>query len=401
MTFIRNQFATVPAFAACLLLQASCATQSPSLVAATPFCSVADLEFHTDFEGARLYACATGDSGPVLTIAPEFAPINPSSWYAWRVVPADPGEVIIRQRYLHGQHRYDPWISLDGVRWDQLPADATTRGKDGEIAFRVRLPENGLYIAAQPILSNAGMEEWAARLAARHGLDAVPVARTPGGRAVTAWQMEPTEARGLVVFIGRQHPPEVTGGQAFQDFVERIFMADDLAVKFRSQFAIGLLPNLNPDGMARGHWRTNRRGVDLNRDWGPFTEAETRGAAAWITALDQRTPLLLFLDFHSTWLDVFYTQHESDNPHPHGFTTAWKESLQERLGDDMPAWSGSHNPGLPTAKTWVRKIFDATAITYEVADTTPRPLIRKKAVAAAEEMMKLMLTLEVESDDRE
>ena len=44
---------------------------------------------------------------------------------------------------------------------------------------------------------------------------------------------------------------------------------------------------------------------------------------------------------------------------------------------------------------------NAELMTYEVADTTPRPLIRKKAVAAAEEMMKLMLTLEVESDDRE
>ena len=59
----------------------------------------------------------------------------------------------------------------------------------------------------------------------------------------------------------------------------------------------------------------------------------------------------------------------------------------------MPDWSGEHNPGLPTAKSWVRKQYGVVAMTYEVGDNTPHERARRVAVAAAEEMMKLMLEL--------
>ncbi len=36
-----------------------------------------------------------------------------------------------------------------------------------------------------------------------------------------------------------------------------------------------ILPLLNPDGMALGHWRHNLGSVDLNRDWGIFGQPET------------------------------------------------------------------------------------------------------------------------------
>ena len=68
-------------------------------------------------------------------------------------------------------------------------------------------------------------------------------------------------------------------------------------------------------------------------------------------------------------------------------------NLSRRLGKGMPAWSGDHNPGLPTSKTWVRKHYGVVAMTYEVGDNTPRERIRGVAVAAAEEMMKLMLEM--------
>ena len=73
------------------------------------------------------------------------------------------------------------------------------------------------------------------------------------------------------------------------------------------------------------------------------------------------------------------------------FSAAWRNRLRERLGDDMPEWSGEHNPGLPTAKSWVRKEYGIVAMTYEVGDNTPRDRIQRIARAAAEETMKLLL----------
>jgi hypothetical protein len=101
----------------------------------------------------------------------------------------------------------------------------------------------------------------------------------------------------------------------------------------------------------------------------------------------------MFIDFHSTGHDVFYMPHPSDDPAPAGFAAAWRDRLAERLGEAMPAWSGEHNPGLPTAKSWVGRKYGVLAMTYEVGDNTPRDRIRRVALAAAEETMKLFLEI--------
>jgi hypothetical protein len=363
------------------------------------FCRAGDFLFHTDFESAALYACSASGNGPVVTVAPEYAPINPSPWYAWRIVhgydsSTTPVEVTVRQHYRFARHRYHPWVSVDGEDWNQLADSRVRKLDDGSAEFDLQVPRNGLFVAAQPPLDSAAMARWADGLAAAHGLRAIEVARSTGGRPVTAYQTDTAGRQGALVLTGRQHPPEVTGGLAYQDFIDRLFAADPLAARFRARFTIGLAPEINPDGVVRGHWRTGLRGVDLNRDWGPFTQPETRGVAEWMATLDRAAPLWLFVDFHSTWQDVFYVPHPEDDPRPAGFAAEWRRRLAARLGEAMPGWSGQHNPGLPTAKSWVRKAYGIFAMTYEVGDGTPRERIRTTAEAAAEEMMKLLLEIE-------
>jgi predicted deacylase len=379
----------------CLSL-AACSAGPPAAVTAEPFCRVGGMAFHTGFEAAALHGCAPGESGPVLTIAPEYAPVNPSPWYAWRIVPepdsgAGSGAVTVTQRYLHGWHRYPPWVSADGEDWRRLPDSQVSVAQDGTATLRLEVPAGGLFVAAQPPLTSTAMYQWAKGLAADNGLRRITATRSVQGRPVTAYQSELAGRPGSLILVGRQHPPEVTGGLAFRDFVERLFSDEDLARRFRDRFAIGLVPEINPDGVARGHWRTNARGVDLNRDWGPFTQPETRGVAAWLDGLNEQAPVMVFIDFHSTNRDMFYMPHAGDDPIPAGFSAAWRARLRERLGDAMPDWSGEHNPGLPTAKSWVRNEYGVLAMTYEVGDNTPRDRIRRIARAAAEETMKLLL----------
>ena len=381
-----------------LVLSAACTIPTVLPETTTPFCRVGELAFHTDFEAAALHGCSAGDNGPVLTNAPEYAPINPSPWYAWRVTLGpdsfgNSGEISIQQRYLHAWHRYPPWTSVDGLRWERLPDSRVNVADDGSVMLQLDVPRDGLYVAAQPPLTSTAMEHWASDLAAANGLQLIPVAESVGRRPVTAYESDVTGRRGSLVLVSRQHPPEVTGGLAYQDFVERLFVDDDLAHRFRSRFAIGLVPEINPDGVVRGHWRTNQRGVDLNRDWGPFTQPETRGVAEWMARLHEKAPLQLFIDFHSTSYDVFYMPHATDDPFPPGFAAAWRANLGSRLGEEMPAWLGDHNPGLPTAKAWVRKQYGIVAMTYEAGDRTPYDRFRRVATAAAEEMMKLILAI--------
>ena len=59
---------------------------------------------------------------------------------------------------------------------------------------------------------------------------------------------------------------------AMQEFVRSVLGNTRLAVDFRKEFEIIIVPMLNPDGVDEGNWRHNAGGVDLNRDWDLFVQ---------------------------------------------------------------------------------------------------------------------------------
>lgn len=344
-----------------------------------------------------MYACQEGEQGPELVIAPEFAPINPSPWYAYRITALHPANtqqaVTITQRYVHGQHRYQPWIRQPGGEWQLLAEDQLEiSGDRSSFSYTVDVPAAGLEVAAQPPLGATESQALTEKMAARGELQRHELLQTALGLSLYLYDTANPGAAGMILLLGRQHPPEVTGAYAYQDFIERLFAEDELAHEFRQRYRLVLVPVVNPDGVALGHWRMNRGGMDLNRDWGPFTQPETRAIADWLALAASQTRLILLLDFHSTWNDVLYGQHWSDAPAPAGFNQAWYQAIAARLGEDAPAWSGQNNPGLPTAKSWARRVYGVSSITYEVGDRTPRKVIRHKAQVSAEELMRVLLS---------
>jgi predicted deacylase len=149
---------------------------------------------------------------------------------------------------------------------------------------------------------------------------------------------------------------------------------------------------LNPDGVAAGHWRNNLGGKDLNRDWGPFTQPETQLVQSLIddfVAAGRR--IRLFLDFHSTRSNLFYTQADEEQTDPHNFANRWLEAARARLTDYPFSQERRHNEGRPTAKSYMYDRFGIPSITYEVGDEIDRLVAADAAVVFAEEMMRALM----------
>ena len=357
------------------------------------FCENDSYQIDARFEAGNFHSCSIDRIGAAtLAIRPEDEPpINESPWYAFRINPKAPGEVTVRLNFVDGYARYWPKVSLDGINWRPMDESRVARSDDGNsMKLRLLLDEEVVWVAGQALVTTSYYDEWIRELAARDDIETALLGRSVQGRAIHVAK-SPT-LPDVVLLIGRQHPPEVTGALAMRRFVDTVLGDSPLARQFRDRYMVVIIPLLNPDGVVLGHWRHNVNGVDLNRDWGPFTQPETQSAERLLRDFDQLgLKIRLMLDFHSTKSNKFYTQLRDDGTVPEHFATNWLSRARQRLPDFEFEHAARERSDQANTKNYFFKRFGIPAITYELGDETDRDEIDSSSPIFAEEMMRVLL----------
>ncbi len=350
-----------------------------------------------DFPGARLNEIKrVNDTLLEARITAENYPVNNSPWYAFKAWADGEQEVYIKMNYKEARHRYPPKLSSNGKVWREIDDHRVVVEEEGGSAvIRLPLSSDTLWVSAQEIYDTKRVRDWAEAFADHPGVRLSSVGKSAQGRDLIFLDVNKGKSgkKDIIVILSRQHPPEVTGFFAMQAFVERMMESSQLE-SFLSRYRVIIYPLLNPDGVDMGHWRHNANGVDLNRDWAYYRQPETRAIANHIVRMQHETggKVLLGLDFHSTYHDVFYTQDKSIQKTP---TTPWfREQWFEALETRLPGYKVNEKPkGLatPVTKGWFYSQFGAEGMTYEIGDRTPRDTIDLIGKITSEEMIRILL----------
>jgi len=360
--------------------------------------TVGDVSASNDFPAARLNNFVqVNDSTYLATISPENIPINESPWYAFKIWSETARSVYVTLQYTEHTHRYDPKVSRDGENWSRLDSLRFTVSADTTKAtMQLDIGTDPIWVAAQEIQDHKRVGEWVAGFKENDFVTVGEAGVSVQGRSMYymnisdgAYENKPT-----IVIMSRQHPPEVTGYLAMKAFVETL-ISEGGKNGFLKKYRVMIYPLMNPDGVDLGHYRHNTGGIDQNRDWARYNQPETSQVANHIVSETNmnNNEIVLGLDFHSTYRDVYYTFDESvKNRTIPGFTSEWLLRIKKGLNlDDINEQPGGIRA--PTSQGWFYKQFGAEHITYEIGDETPRDFIRVKGEVSAKAMMDILLEM--------
>lgn len=353
------------------------------------------VSFSNQFEGARLNAVdQLNDSTYIVFIQPENEPINHSPFYAFNVWSSSAKEITLKFKYPGKyKHRYIPKIKSNGV-WSV--ADSLNFQYDENFSsLKLQINAIAKTVSGQELHTSSIVYSWVDQLI--EGKESFVRSKTIGKtrlkRPFRVLDIYKGTAKNkpVLVLLTRQHPPEVTGYFAFQAFLSTILEENKLSTSFLEHYRILAFPLMNPDGVDLGHWRHNAGGVDTNRDWSFYHQPEIKITVDYITQVLKKnnSKLLLGLDFHSTWYDVFYTNKERESTSFPEFLPKWFSSLEHHI-PDYKVNEHPSNSTKPVSKGWFLYGHNAVGVTYEIGDDTPRDRIQLIGEESAKAMMRIL-----------
>jgi murein tripeptide amidase MpaA len=189
-------------------------------------------------------------------------------WFHFRVAGAKGRSVTLKiancgtSAYPDGWAGYKARYSDDRHDW----RTAETHYADGTLTITHTPVQDAVWFAYFAPYSMERHHDLVSRIAAAPGVDLRQLGQTLDGQPMDCLTMGTGEAQ--VWLYARQHPGESMAEWWMEGALELLTDADDpVAQALLQKATLHIVPNMNPDGSARGHLRTNAAGVNLNREW--------------------------------------------------------------------------------------------------------------------------------------
>ncbi len=357
-------------------------------------CSTDTVKIDFSFSGSGNLSCEVIKSDYIkIFINPELDDsINPSPWFAFRKSEHSKS-IKLALDYKNYHHRYHPKISIDKKSWNKIDDANISKKENGKIVVIDFLPSSQKnYVASQELITNFWYNKWYNELEnsgrVRREIIGFSVLKNP----IPMFFVEKNINNPYILILGRQHPPEVTGAFAMRGFINQLLNKNSLSDSFLKNYNILFVPLMNPDGVMNGYWRYNENKKDLNRDWGIFIQPETDAVNKKLTELKNKK-LALFIDFHSTFKNLFYISDIVEESPMKNFLEDWLLGSRKSLSEANYKYEiiNSLNKDNGVSKNYIFNKYKIPSVTYEVSDNEDRDVIQQSSSILAINLMELLL----------
>ncbi len=337
------------------------------------------LQISSAFDGGNIIV---KDASDPQNIRLDIAKDHQSDFYQWFYfrVTGDPKqklrmviENVADAAYPGGWESYKAVVSYDLETWHRT--ETTYDGKT--LTVEAESGAGSVYVAYFAPYPMGRHRKLVAHAGSLPNTSVSVLGQTLDGRDMDLITIgEPGEGRLSLWITARQHPGETMAEWWIEGFLERLGdTGDDAVSELLEKAVLYIVPNMCPDGSARGHLRTNAVGVNLNREWAD-PSMEKSPEVFLVLEKMQETGLDFALDVHG------------DETLPYNFIAGtegipdWSNRLADLLAEFKDAYVDASNGefqtqyGYPVNKPGKANLgicsnalaqrFDALAMTLEM-----------------------------------
>ena len=285
---------------------------------------------------------------------------------------------LANSAYPEGWNGYDVVASYDREEWFRIPSEF-----DGDNLTFTVIPENeSMYFAyfapysydRHQDLLHLAQSHYNCRLETLgHTLDNRDVSLLVIGDEHAADSEEAPKKK--IWVIARQHPGETMAEWFVEGLVQRLLdETDTVGRALLNKAVFYVVPNMNPDGSARGHLRLNAIGVNLNREW-QTPSLENSPEVFYVREKMLATGVDMFLDIHGDEAIPFNFVAGSEGiPSYDARLENLENKFKQALLTVTPEFQDEHGYGkdkpgeanLTVASNWVGEQFNCLSYTVEM-----------------------------------